>query len=343
MKTKTDFAKHLSCFLSDYMPYERSVSKNTILAYKDAFVGFIDYMNGQKKIPVGKLKLEHLTKENVTGYLRWIVKTRNITPQTRNYRLAAIRSFCNYLQYKEIDKLPQWQGILTIPQLKTERKTIEYLTPEGIKLLFAQPDMSTEKGRRHLALLSIMYDTAARVQEVADLTMGSLRIEAEPYTVKIVGKGRKARIVPLSSEQAMLLRSYIEEHSTALSTHSSPLFQNSRGTKLTREGIAYILRRYANMARMVMPSLIPKVISPHCLRHSRAMHLLQNGNTHIVDIRDILGHESIQTTSIYVKADSKTKREALEKAYQGTTPQPPTDRLWERDRDLLEWLKRFGR
>lgn len=96
--------------------------------------------------------------------------------------------------------MAQWQGILTIPLLKTERKTIEYLTPEGIKLLFAQPDLSTEKGRRHLALLSIMYDTAARVQEVADLTMGSLRIEAEPYTVKIVGKEQKARIVPLSSE-----------------------------------------------------------------------------------------------------------------------------------------------
>lgn len=342
MTTKTDFAKYLSIFLSDYMPHERNVSKNTLVAYRDSFVGFIGYMNDQKKIPVERLQLEHLTRENVIGYLRWMVKEKNVTPQTRNYKLAAIRSFCNYLQYKLIDRLAQWQDIHSIPLLKTEKKAIEYLTPEGIKLLLAQPDQLTAKGRRHLALLSLMYDTAARVQEVADLTMGSLRIEAEPYTIKIIGKGRKARIIPLSREQVELLRSYIEENSTTLSTYSSPLFQNSRGTKLTREGIAYILKRYARMARKISSALIPERLSPHSLRHSRAMHLLQDGITHIVDLRDILGHESIQTTSIYARADSKSKREALERAYQGTTPKPPTDRQWERDKDLLDWLKQFG-
>lgn len=342
MTTKTDFAKYLSIFLSDYMPHERNISKNTLVAYRDSFVGFIGYMNDQKKIPVERLLLEHLTRENVIGYLRWMVKEKNVTPQTRNYKLAAIRSFCNYLQYKLIDRLAQWQDIRSIPLLKTEIKTIEYLTPEGIKLLLAQPDQLATKGRRHLALLSLMYDTAARVQEVADLTMGSLRIEAEPYTIRIIGKGRKSRIVPLSREQVELLRSYIEENSTALSTYSSPLFQNSSGTKLTREGIAYILKRYARMARKISSALIPERLSPHSLRHSRAMHLLQDGITHIVDLRDILGHESIQTTSIYARADSKSKREALEKAYQGTTPKPPTDRQWERDKDLLDWLKQFG-
>lgn len=342
MRTKTDFAKYLSIFLSDYMPHERNVSKNTLVAYRDSFVGFIGYMNDQKKIPVERLQLEHLTRENVIGYLRWMVKEKNVTPQTRNYKLAAIRSFCNYLQYKLIDRLAQWQDIRSIPLLKTEKKTIEYLTPEGIKLLLAQPDQLVAKGRRHLALLSLMYDTAARVQEVADLTMGSLRIEAEPYTIRIIGKGRKCRIVPLSREQVELLRSYIEENATTLSTYSSPLFQNSSGAKLTREGIAYILKRYARMARKISSVLIPERLSPHSLRHSRAMHLLQDGITHIVDLRDILGHESIQTTSIYARADSKSKREALERAYQGTTPKPPTDRQWERDKDLLDWLKQFG-
>lgn len=328
--------------MSDYMPHERNVSKNTLVAYRDSFVGFIGYMNDQKKIPVERLQLEHLTRENVIGYLRWMVKEKNVTPQTRNYKLAAIRSFCNYLQYKLIDRLAQWQDIRSIPLLKTEKKTIEYLTPEGIKLLLAQPDQLVAKGRRHLALLSLMYDTAARVQEVADLTMGSLRIEAEPYTIRIIGKGRKCRIVPLSREQVELLRSYIEENATTLSTYSSPLFQNSSGAKLTREGIAYILKRYARMARKISSVLIPERLSPHSLRHSRAMHLLQDGITHIVDLRDILGHESIQTTSIYARADSKSKREALERAYQGTTPKPPTDRQWERDKDLLDWLKQFG-
>lgn len=342
MTTKTDFAKYLSIFLSDYMPHERNVSKNTLMAYRDSFVGFISYMNGQKKIPVERLQLEHLTRENVIAYLRWMVKEKNVTPQTRNYKLAAIRSFCNYLQYKLVDRLAQWQDIRSIPLLKTEKKAIEYLTPEGIKLILAQPDQLTAKGRRHLALLSLMYDTATRVQEVADLTMGSLRIESEPYTIKIIGKGRKGRIVPLSRGQVEHLRSYIEENSTTLDTYSSPLFQNSSGTKLTREGIAYILKRYAHMARKISPALIPERLSPHSLRHSRAIHLLQDGITHIVDLRDILGHESIQTTGIYARTDSKSKREALERAYQGTTPKPPTDRQWERDKDLLDWLKQFG-
>ncbi len=342
MKTKTDFAKYLSLFLSDYMPHERNVSKNTLMAYRDSFIGYIGYMNDQKKIPLDRLQLEHLTRENVIGYLRWMVKEKNVTPQTRNYKLAAIRSFCNYLQYKLIDRLAQWQEIRSIPLLKTEIKAIEYLTPEGIKLLLAQPDQFTAKGRRHVALLSLMYDTAARVQEVADLTMGSLRIESEPYTIKIIGKGRKSRIVPLSREQVVHLRSYIEENATILNMYASPLFQNSNGKKLTREGIAYILKRYTGMARKISPALIPERLSPHSLRHSRAMHLLQDGAIHIVDLRDILGHESIQTTGIYARADSKSKREALESAYQGTTPKPPTDRHWERDKDLLNWLKQLG-
>lgn len=342
MTTTTDFAIHLSRFLADYLPHERNVSANTIGSYRDAFVSFIFYMNSEKNISVERLSLEHLTRDNVVNFLRWLMKEKSISPQTRNYRLAAIRSFCNYLQYKVIERISQWQDIRSILKLRSEKKALEYLTIDGMKQLLAQPNLLTTNGRRHLALLSLMYDTGARVQEVADLTMGSLRIESEPYTIRIIGKARKSRIVPLSKEQVQLLKTYIDENATSLCISSSPLFQSHKGTKLTREGIAYILKTYADMARKLNPELIPERLSPHSIRHSRAMHLLQGG-MHIVHLRDILGHVSIQTTDIYARADSKAKREALEKAYQGTTPEPPTERQWERDKDLLGWLKQFGR
>jgi site-specific recombinase XerD len=343
MTTTTDFARHLSRFLSEYLPHERNVSPNTIASYRDAFLQFIDYMKNEKGISLDRLGLKHLTRDQVLGYLKWILEVRKCSPATRNYRLAAIHSFCQYLQYAVIDMLEQWQKILTIKAVRTEGTTPNYLSAEGIKLLLAQPDTATRNGRRHLAILSLMYDTGARVQEIADLTVDSVRISHEPYTIRLYGKGRKARIVPLVKEQVRILRDYMEEHHLDDSSKvSSPLFFNNRHEKLTREGIAYILATYAGLARKEAPDLIPERISCHSLRHSRAMHLLQAG-VNLVYIRDLLGHVSIQTTDIYARADSKAKREALEKAYTDLVPNRDSDRDWEKSKDLRDWLRDLGK
>jgi integrase/recombinase XerD len=339
MTTTTDFAKYLSRFLSEHLPHERNVSRNTIVSYRDAFVQFIDFMKNEKNIPLERLSLKHLDRDNVIAYLRWLVDERKSSAATRNYRLAAIHSFCKYLQYEVIDKMEQWQKILTIKVLRTEVKAPKYLSIEGIKLLLEQPDRSSWKGRRHLAILSLMYDTGARVQEIADLTVDSVRISSEPYTVRLFGKGRKARIVPLVKEQTNILRLYMEENHLNDSRKSAePLFYNNRHEKMTREGISYILSTYVSMVRKISPELIPERLSCHSLRHSRAMHLLQAG-VNLVYIRDILGHVSIQTTDIYARADSKAKREALERAYKDFNPDGATDRVWEHNKDLREWLK----
>lgn len=340
MKTTTDFAFHITRFFSQYLPHERNVSPNTVASYKKAIIDFIKYMDEKKHIPVEKLKLKHLVKENVVSFLRWLIEGRSVSPQTRNQRLAAICSFCKYLQVPAVESLEKWQAICSIPKLNQEKKAIEYLTIEGIKHLLSQPETSTRQGRRHQTLLSLMYDTGARVQEMADLTLGSLRIESKPYTVKIVGKGRKARIVPLSEQQVELLNGYLKENHYPTEPLDVPLFKNRQGRKLTREGISFIVKTYANKARMVNPGLIPERVSPHSFRHSRAMHLLQEG-VNIVYLRDILGHVSIQTTEIYARADSKAKRDALEKAYRGTTPVP--ERIWDKDKNLLSWLQSLGK
>lgn len=196
MITTTDFAKYLSRFLAEYLPHERNVSPNTILAYRDTFVQFIDFMKSERKMALERLFLKDVSKDNVIGFMNWLATKQHSSPSTRNSRLAAIRSFCSYLQYEVIDMMEQWQSILSIKCIRTETKVLNYLTVEGVKLLLAQPDTTTWRGRRHLAILSLMYDTGARVQELADLKVDSVRINSEPYTIRLFGKGPRHASYP---------------------------------------------------------------------------------------------------------------------------------------------------
>lgn len=336
---KKDFAKYVTKFLSEYLPHERNLSPNTIASYRDAFVLFIDFMRSAKNKPVQNIGMSDLNKENITSFLDWIVYTRNCSVATSNYRLAALLSFIKYMQYIDIERLKQWQEILSIRPRKEPGRTLNYLSVEGLKLLLSQPDTTTVRGRRHLAILSLLYDTGARVQELADLTIGSLRITSQPYTIKIVGKGRKIRIVPLMSEQVQILKAYIADYQLDnIDDAVTPLFFNNRGERLSRAGITYILLTYAAQARAINDKIIPKVLSCHSIRHSKAMHLLQAG-VNLVYIRDILGHTSIQTTDIYARADSKAKREALQKAYIDVSPNKNIRAQWETNDDLRNWLK----
>lgn len=336
----TDFAKQLSAFLTRYLAGERNYSTNTILAYKDTFVQFITYMKEQKNVTVQKLTLECMTKDVVINFLDWTQENRHCSNSTWNCRLAALRSFFSYLQYEYPERLYEWQRILSIKVRKGERHSINYITTDGIKLLLEQPDMSSRNGLRNLALLALMYDSGARVQEMIDLTPSSIRLD-NPSIVRLMGKGRKSRIVPLQEEQTVYLKKYmIETHLLESCANLHPLFSNSRKEKLTRAGIAYILKTNAELARKINPNVIPETISCHSLRHSKAMHLLQAG-VNLVYIRDLLGHVSIQTTDIYARADSKHKREAFEKAYVDLNPQGTKTKSWQNDGNLLEWLKSF--
>jgi site-specific recombinase XerD len=215
---------------------------------------------------------------------------------------------------------------------------VNYLSVDGIRFLLQQIPADTKTGRRNLALIALLYDSGARVQELIDLTPSSLKPD-KPYCLTLFGKGSKKRIVPLQEEQVRLLLLYMEENNLDMPEYSRrPLFANNRGGKLTNSGVTYILNMYAHNARMLKPELIPDKISPHTLRHSKAMHLLQAG-VNLVYIRDILGHVSIQTTEIYARTDSKLKREALEAAYIDVIPNFPSKGSWEKDAQLKTWLK----
>ena len=338
----TDYAKHLSNYFLKYLPGERAASHNTILSYRDTFVLFLGYMKTKKEIPAEKLCLANITKPVIVEFLNWLQDERKSSNSTRNYRLAAFHSFFSYLQYEIPEKINQWQEILSIKVKRTDKKSICYLTLDGIKLLFEQIDTTHRQGRRDLALLTLMYDTGARVQEIIDLSPTDLRLE-NPAIVKLFGKGRKERIVPLQEEPVKILIAYMSENQLdKQENNKQPLFFNNRGEKLTRSGITYILNHYIENARKCNPKLIPNRISPHSIRHSKAMHLLQAG-VNLIYIRDILGHITIQTTEIYARADSKQKREALEKAYIDVIPEKNKSGSWENNETLLNWLKNMDK
>ncbi len=334
----TDFAKQLTDFLSKYLPGERGLSINTISSYRFTFILFLTFMEIQRKKKASKIELRDITKENVVAFLDWLQSHRRCSVATRNVRLAALHSFFRFLQYQIPENLSEWQKILSIKEKKSQKETISYLSVDGIKLLLEQPNRATPKGRRDLAMLALMYDCAARVQEIIDLKPLSIRLN-KPFTIKIIGKGNKARIVPLMEEEIEHVHSYMKENGLMeIHRKQEPLFYNSRNDKLTRAGVNCILLKYATMARVKNPGLIPDKISCHSLRHSKAMHLLQAG-VHLVYIRDFLGHESVQTTEIYARVDSKQKREAIEKAFaQIVKKEKP---LWMKNDNLLQWLKNF--
>lgn len=334
----TDFSKYVTGFLTKYLSHERGASKNTITSYRDTFVLFITFMEQHKKIKISKLTLGTITKESVVGFLDWLQTERKCSDTTRNLRLAAIHSFFKYIQYQNPENLYEYQKILSIKVKKAPKPTINYLTIDGIKLLLEQPDSTTKRGRRDLALLSLMYDTGARVQELIDMTPSTIRLD-KPSTIRITGKGNKTRIIPLLDDQVRILKNYLDEQNLLKpQALLIPLFFNSREEKFTRPGVTHILLKYANEARKKNHNLIPEKLSCHSLRHSKAMHLLQAG-VNLVYIRDILGHVSVQTTEIYARADSRQKREALEKAYVEVVPNE--DPKWLTNDNLLGWLKSF--
>lgn len=334
----TDFAKHLSDFFTKHMSGEVGASHNTIASYRDSFMLLLTFMRDCKAIPASKVSLGTFTKEIIVDFLEWIETKRNCCAATRNVRLAALHSFFRYLQYQNPENLSRWQSILSIRVKKADKQSIKYLSLDGIRALLNEPDQSTRSGRRDLALLSLMYDSGARVQELIDLSPSLIRLD-EPCTIKLIGKGNKARIVPMMVSQVALLKAYMTEQRLLLpSANMYPLFSNSRKEKLTRAGVNYILNKYARQARLKEPSLIPENLSCHTLRHSKAMHLLQAG-VNLVYIRDILGHTSVQVTEIYARTDSKQKREAIEKAYTNVVPEEKPS--WLANDDLLVWLKAF--
>ena len=330
----TSFAKYLTDFFTLYLSKQKNVSHNTIRSYRDTFKLLLTYCQTAKGISTEKLMLSHLSSEWLIDFLEWLETDRKCSIATRNQRLAALHSFFRYVQTEEPTGLFHFQKITAIPMKKTQKPVVDYLSHEAVKLLLAQPDKHTAKGRRDLTLMSVLYDTGARVQELIDIKVRDVILQ-DPAIITLLGKGNKIRRVPIMKNTLALLQAYILEHRLdQLSRNEEPLFINNQHHKLTKEGISFIIAKYTQFARQIS-TIIPVKIKPHMLRHSKAMHLLQAG-VNLIYIRDFLGHVDIKTTEIYAKADTETKRKAIENLYPDLIDSNLPD--WNQDQALLSWL-----
>jgi site-specific recombinase XerD len=330
----TDFARYLTDFLTVYLSGQKNASKNTILSYRDTFKLLLKYCRDIESIKPEHITLEILSSNLVSDFLNWLEKERKCSISTRNQRLAAIHSFFRYVQGEMPSEIYHFQKVMAIPIKKTEKPIVEHLTPDAIKLLLKQPDKSSAKGRRDLTLMSVLYDTGARVQELIDIKVCDVILDT-PAVIILNGKGRKVRRVPILKNTVTLLQTYISDNNLNVQWKNQyPLFMNNSHKKLTKEGVAYIIAKYVETARK-QSTIVPQKVKPHMFRHSKAMHLLQAG-VNLIYIRDFLGHVDIRTTEIYARADTETKRKAIENVYPDIIESNLPE--WNRDPELLSWL-----
>ncbi len=330
----TNFSIQLTNFLSHYLSGQRNLSCNTIKAYRDTFILLLQFCRDVKNVSVEKICIEDVNVALVDEFLEHLAKERQCKVTTLNHRLATLHAFFRYLQVVTPEHLLQCQQILSIPLRRSVRANVEYLSKDHLAALLAQPDLNTQEGRRDAVLLSILYDTGARVQELIDMSVGDLRL-TNPAQIRILGKGRKIRIVPLMQNTVQLLKNYLHEYQLETpDKFDYPLFQSHHGKRLSRSGVRYIFQKYVHQVRKQHPEF-NKSISPHSMRHTKGMHLLQGGVSLDV-IRDFLGHVDIKTTEIYARANLEMKRAAIEKVNPTPMPKLPS---WKENKSLLKWLQ----
>jgi site-specific recombinase XerD len=246
-------------------------------------------------------------------------------------RLAAIHAFYRYVQMQHPEMLLKCQRIIAIPLKTKERRSVSYLPENTLKELLALPNQADKYGLRDTALLCLLYDSGARVQEIIDLSLSDVRLEIIA-TVRLFGKGRKARVVPIMTPTAKMVQKYLDSWNLNPKLKpDEPLFVNHQNNRLTRPGITYILNKYMSQIQTSETT-----ITPHIIRHSKAMHLLR-ADVDLHYIRDFLGHVNIGTTEVYAKADAEMKRKALEKVHIDVPLANQTS--WQKNENLLSWLQ----
>lgn len=335
----TKFAHYLNKFFTVYLPSIGGRTPATIDSYRYAFMMFLHYME-EDGTSADSLDIHHLTRSNISGFLDWLQASRHNSIATRNQRQAAINSFIRYLMYEFPDGLSEFQRILALPMKKAPIKEIPYLKTDEIKLLFKQVDTNAINGVRDFAILTVLYTTGIRVSELIGIKAKDVSL-GHPPTLLVHGKGQKSRYVPLTAPAVAALRQHMDCRGLNEPRHLDAwLFVNHMKEQFRRQGINYIVKKYFCMAKAEGADIHHDRFSPHIIRHSVAMGLVDSG-VNLIYIRDLLGHVSVTTTEVYARADAARRREAIEAASKEIVPKE--DALWEADTGLKAWLKNLNR
>ncbi len=329
----SDLPTLVTAFFTNHLGAERNVSPRTAMAYRDAMKLLLCFLAERRRCHVSQLDVGDLTAEPIVDFLEHLESVRKNSTRTRNARLAAIHSFFRYVLTREPALAAQCQRVLMVPFRKAVRRALGYLSEAELQHLLAQIPRSAPLGERDYVLLALLYDTGSRIQEILDARPIDFRPESPAY-LRIMGKGRKERLCPLLPQTANLLRQFLRQEERDPGD-DSPILRNRRGERLTQHGARYLLKKYLRKAQATMPSLKRSGISPHTLRHTKGMHLLQSG-VPLITIKDVLGHADLKSTDVYVQADLEMKRRALESI---GTPSRALRRKPRAKADLLTWLE----
>jgi integrase/recombinase XerD len=302
----TALAPHVSAFFQERLALERRASANTCDSYAYAFKLLLEYASKRLKVVPSRLELEQIDAPLIVGFLNDLEKTRSNQASSRNVRLAAIKSFMHFIQYRVPSALEQVQRVLAIPTKKTDTRLVRHLTALEIQTLLDAPRPVDWAGIRDRAMLHLTFAAGLRVSELISLRLEDLTLHPQA-SILVHGKGRRERCLPLWKQTAAALRAWLAVREAG---PAPELFVNARRQPMTRAGFEYILEKHARRAIQSCPSLATKRISPHVLRHSCALNVLEATK----DLRKVslwLGHANMQTTEMYTRADPSIKLEAL--------------------------------
>jgi integrase/recombinase XerD len=308
---KTSFSHLVTSFFNVHLKMERGLSPNTIASYSDALRLLFDYICQQAHIPIEKLEIGYITQKLVLDFLASREEEQDNSVSSRNQRLAAIKAFCHFLAGQAPEFMHVNASIHAISAKKTDYKPPPSMTEEEVWAIINTPDPATLMGACDRAMLLMLYNTGARVQEIADLKITSVHDNPKAPTVTIVGKGRKQRETPLWPETVAAINHYLKLRES-MNIQSPHLFLSIRAEPLTRFGIGRRIEQFAKKAAEKCPSLVGRRITPHTFRHTTALHLIEKG-VDITIIKEWLGHADIKTTSQYIEVNLQRKRQALDK------------------------------
>lgn len=304
----TDLAPHLTAFLREHLPDERRFSRHTVQSYRECFRLLVIYAAEKTGVRPCVLKIEHLTVTLLLAFLESLEKDRNNSVSTRNNRLAAIKSFFRYLEYRVPSCLDQALQVRAIPQKRAEKPLIDWLDRAEMQAILDAPDTGTVAGLRDRAMLHLCYAAGLRVSELTTLTLDSLN-GPQLETLRVVGKGRRERELPLWKETKTALNEWLDVRPPVSNRY---LFLNARGRALSTDGFAYILDKHVATAARKVPSIKSKRVTPHVLRHSTAMAILHATRGDIRKVSIWLGHADVKTTEVYLQASPAEKMKILE-------------------------------
>jgi site-specific recombinase XerD len=328
-------------FFSNYLAKQKGCRENTICSYSDCIRLLLSYACEKLSVTFDKLDLELLTDLLILDFLDHLEQRRGNKAKTRNHRLAVIKTFFRFLALHDPKLTAVCERVCAISPKNTEHKVIATLEKTEVVQILAGTQSDTLLGARDQALLTMLYNTGARAQELADLDVSDVRMD-KPLQVLLTGKGRRQRVVPLYEESVTAIKHYLKLREREGIT-SSALFVNVNGVRITRFGIAYIISKYAALAAHRLPSLWKKRVTPHTYRHTTALHLIQSG-CDISVVKEWLGHADLKTTSLYLEIDIDMKRKALEACPSPASCQTknPVQPIWGTP-DILSFLQGLSR